>query len=100
MTSGNRLLNMINDLLNMAKTEAGKMELHVEQTSLSKLCKTVVGHFSALTKKRKVKTSKNEPPRSQELGPSKLVCGSLNRRKLQRTEFASSVASVISCFGF
>jgi len=55
ITSGNRLLNMINDLLNIAKTEAGKMELHIEQTSLAELCKTVIGHFSALTKKKKIK---------------------------------------------
>jgi signal transduction histidine kinase len=59
ITSGNRLLTMINDLLNMAKTEAGKMEMHIEETSLRKLCKTVVGHFSALTKKKKIKVKLN-----------------------------------------
>jgi signal transduction histidine kinase len=59
MTSGNRLLNMINNLLNMAKTEAGKMELHIGETSLPKLCKTVVGHFAALTKKKKIKVRLN-----------------------------------------
>jgi len=55
ITSGNRLLNMINDLLSLAKTEAGKMELHIEKTSVPQLCKTVVGHFSVLTKKKKIK---------------------------------------------
>jgi signal transduction histidine kinase len=55
ITSGNRLLNMINDLLSLAKTEAGKMDLHIEKTSVPKLCKTVVGHFSVLTKKKKIK---------------------------------------------
>jgi signal transduction histidine kinase len=59
ITSGNRLLNMVNDLLDIAKTEAGKMELHVEQVCLSELCKTVLGHFSALTKKKKIKTRLN-----------------------------------------
>ncbi|UCE99039.1 MAG: HAMP domain-containing histidine kinase [Planctomycetota bacterium] len=52
---GKRLLNMINDLLDLAKTEAGKMELHIEKTSLRQLCKAVVGSFSALTKKNKIK---------------------------------------------
>jgi len=55
ITSGNRLLNMINDLLNLAKTEAGKMQLHIEKTFVPQLCKTVVGHFSILTKKKKIK---------------------------------------------
>ncbi|HUW20308.1 MAG TPA: ATP-binding protein [Sedimentisphaerales bacterium] len=55
ITSGTQLLNLINDLLNIAKTEAGKMELHVERTYVPQLCKTVVGHFSALTKRKKIK---------------------------------------------
>jgi signal transduction histidine kinase len=55
ITSGNTLLNMINDLLSLAKTEAGKMELHIEKTSVPQLCKTVVGHFSVLTKRKKIK---------------------------------------------
>jgi len=59
ITSGNRLLNMVNDLLDIAKTEAGKMEMHIEQVCLSELCKTVLGHFSALTKKKKIKTRLN-----------------------------------------
>ncbi len=55
ITSGNRLLNMINDLLDLAKTEAGKMELHIEKTSVPELCRALVGYFSALTKKKKIK---------------------------------------------
>ncbi|MHC4332534.1 MAG: sensor histidine kinase, partial [Planctomycetota bacterium] len=55
IAGGNRLLNMINDLLNIAKTEAGKMELRIEKTTVPQLCKTVVRHFSALTRKKKIK---------------------------------------------
>lgn len=55
ITSGNRLLNMINDLLDLAKTEAGKMELHIEKTSLSELCNRVVGHFTVLTRKKRIR---------------------------------------------
>ncbi|MCK4913888.1 MAG: HAMP domain-containing histidine kinase [Planctomycetes bacterium] len=55
ITGGNRLLNMINDLLEMAKTEAGKMKLHIDETSIPALCNAVVGSFAALTKKQKIK---------------------------------------------
>ena len=55
ITSGNRLLNMINDLLDMAKTEAGKMKLYIEKTSVPQLCKLLVGDFSTLTKKKRIK---------------------------------------------
>jgi signal transduction histidine kinase len=47
ITGGKNLLNMINDLLDLAKTEAGRMKLHVEKTSLSGLCDVVVGSFAA-----------------------------------------------------
>jgi len=52
---GKRLLNMINDLLDLAKTEAGKMELRIEKISVPKLCRAVVRSFSALTKKKRIK---------------------------------------------
>jgi len=55
ITSGNSLLNMINDLLDLAKTQAGKVELHIEETSVDGLLKAVLSQFSLLTKKKKIK---------------------------------------------
>ncbi|MHC4487604.1 MAG: sensor histidine kinase [Planctomycetota bacterium] len=55
ITSGNRLLNMVNDLLDLAKTQAGKMELHIEKTSVASLLKALVSSFSLLTKEKKIK---------------------------------------------
>ena len=55
ITSGNSLLNMINDLLDLAKTRAGKMELHVEKTSAEQLCEGLIASFSLLAKKKKIK---------------------------------------------
>jgi len=55
ITSGNRLLNMINDLLNIAKIEAGKMQLHLGEILIGEVCRIVVGHFAALTRKKKIK---------------------------------------------
>ena len=66
ITSGNRLLNMINDLLDLAKTQAGKMELHIEKTTAGELVKTAVAPFSLQTKKKKIKvkvlTDSDLPP--------------------------------------
>ena len=55
ITGGNRLLNMINDLLNLAKTKAGKIKLHIEQVSIKQLIDSVVSSFSLETKKKKIK---------------------------------------------
>jgi len=55
ITSGNNLLNMINDLLELAKTQAGKMELHIGETSITDLLENLLSQFSLLTKKKKIK---------------------------------------------
>jgi signal transduction histidine kinase len=55
ITSGKSLLNMINDLLELAKTEAGKIELHIEKTNVPELCRGLVAFFSPLTEKQKLK---------------------------------------------
>ncbi len=55
ISSGNNLLNMINDLLDLAKTQAGKMELHIEKTSVPQLCEALVSSFSLLIKEKKIK---------------------------------------------
>ena len=55
ITSGNTLLNMINDLLELAKTQAGKIELHIGETSIADLLENLLSQFSLLTKKKKIK---------------------------------------------
>ena len=55
ITGGQRLLHMINDLLDLAKTEAGKMKLHTETASVQKLCEALVASFSLITKDKKIK---------------------------------------------
>jgi two-component system sensor histidine kinase BarA len=55
ITSGNNLLNMINDLLELAKTQAGKIELHIGETSIADLLENLLSQFSLLTKKKKIK---------------------------------------------
>jgi two-component system sensor histidine kinase BarA len=55
IASGRQLLSMINDLLELAKAEAGKIGLHVEKTSIPELCRGLAAFFSPLTEKKKIK---------------------------------------------
>ncbi len=55
ITGGKNLLNMINDLLEMAKSQADKVKLHIEKTSLKQLCDVVVASFAGITRKKRIK---------------------------------------------
>ncbi|MEJ5260623.1 MAG: HAMP domain-containing sensor histidine kinase [Anaerohalosphaeraceae bacterium] len=55
ITSGRSLLNLINDLLDLAKAESGKMVLHIEKTSIKELCEGLVAFFSPLTEQKRLK---------------------------------------------
>lgn len=45
--SGESLLTLLNDILDITKIEAGRMEIAVAETSLPELCRKVVGPFQA-----------------------------------------------------
>ncbi len=72
LTSGNRLLNMINDLLDMAKAQAGKLVLHISQEPLEYLLKELVIQFSIMTREKKIKvrlhTQENLPVLTTDTG--------------------------------
>lgn len=55
ISSGKRLLNMINDLLDLAKTEANSLKLHMESISVEELCKAVLATFSEMTRQKEIK---------------------------------------------
>ncbi|HEC02109.1 MAG TPA: HAMP domain-containing protein, partial [Phycisphaerales bacterium] len=55
ITSGNSLLNMINDLLDLAKARAGKMDLHIQEVSVPDLLEALVSEFSLLAEEKKIK---------------------------------------------
>ncbi len=55
ITSGNSLLNMINDLLDLAKARAGMMELHIQEVSVADLLEALVSEFSLLAEDKKIK---------------------------------------------
>jgi two-component system, NarL family, sensor histidine kinase BarA len=55
IVGGQRLLNMINDLLYLAKAEANKIQLHIEQIKVDEICDAVMSSFSEITREKNIK---------------------------------------------
>jgi len=54
MTSGQQLLALINDILDLAKVESGKMRLHPEPLAVCELCENVAAMFRQQAEKKNV----------------------------------------------
>jgi signal transduction histidine kinase len=72
IAAGQNLLKMVNDLLDLAKTEAGKMKMHIENTSIQEILRGIVAPFATVTRKKKIKvrliTDDNIPTLSTDIG--------------------------------
>jgi two-component system, NarL family, sensor histidine kinase BarA len=53
-SSGDRLLNLINDILDLAKIEAGKMKLRLEEFRIQDVCDGMVNTFRPLAEKKNI----------------------------------------------
>jgi signal transduction histidine kinase/CheY-like chemotaxis protein len=59
--SGQHLLGLINNMLDLSKIEAGKMELSIESVNLTDIAKTVMSTAIALVKDKTVKLEQDVP---------------------------------------
>lgn len=55
LTSGKHLLRLINDVLDLSKVEAGKLELHPEAVSLAETVEGVLGTLKALATRKRIR---------------------------------------------
>jgi signal transduction histidine kinase len=53
-TSGGRLLNLINDILDLAKIEAGKMQVRPAEFSIQDVCEGLLNMFRPLAEKKNI----------------------------------------------
>jgi len=53
-TSGQRLLALINDILDLAKIEAGKMQVRLEEFSIHDVCEGLINMFRPLAEKKNI----------------------------------------------
>jgi len=57
LTSGRMLLEIINDLLDLAKIEAGKLELHIVECDVEQLCGALIDFLTPLADKKRINLS-------------------------------------------
>ena len=60
-SSGNDLLSLINDILDLSKIEAGKVEINIEPTTVVRLVDSVTRTFEPIAKQKGVGFSQNLP---------------------------------------
>jgi len=53
-TSGQRLLNLINDILDLAKIEAGKMQVRPEEFQIGEVCESQLNMFRPMAEKKNI----------------------------------------------
>ena len=77
LNSGKHLLNLINEILDLSKIEAGRMELQIEDASLSEVIETVQSTVRPLAAKKalnfRVETDGRIPPIPMDAGRIKQV---------------------------
>jgi two-component system sensor histidine kinase BarA len=96
LSSGRGLLELINDLLDFAKIEAGKMNVHVSEFSPAELCQDLVDFVRPLADQRRLRLElsiEHDLPRCQtDSGKVKQVLFNLLSNAIKFTPEAGSVS--------
>ncbi len=96
LTSGRSLLEIINDLLDLAKIEAGKLPLHLTEFSMATLCTDLVDFVRPLADKRNqdldLTIADNTPPCHNDSGKVKQILYNLLSNAIKFTPTGGSVS--------
>lgn len=74
--NGDRLLQLINQLLDLSKLESGKMELQVAKTDITALLKTIATSFDSLAEEKQISYNIHLPENT--------IIGFIDRDKLEK----------------
>lgn len=100
LTSGRSLLDIINDLLDLAKIEAGKLELHITQFSLNELCQDLIDFVQPLADKRKqrlgLELAPNLPRCQNDSGKIKQILYNLMSNAIKFTPIGGSISLTVA----
>ncbi len=103
LSSGRSLLELINDLLDLAKIEANKLELHLSEFSIAELCQDLVDFVRPLADKQKQELSLNlgpDLPRCRsDAGRIKQILYNLLSNAVKFTPPEGAIAVSVACDG-
>jgi signal transduction histidine kinase len=96
IAGGQRLLNMINDLLYLARAEADKVQLHLGQTSAEEIVNAVVISFTEMAREKdldvQVKVGKNIPAFVSDAGKIHQILENYTSNAVKFTPVGGSVS--------
>ncbi|MCB1960695.1 MAG: PAS domain S-box protein [Rhodocyclaceae bacterium] len=99
-SSGERLLQLLNDLLDLSKFEAGRMEVFAQRVDLAAVVDEVLHEFEALGKQRDITLSAEPPPGGVTLEADPVRIGQVLRNLVSNAiKFSPAGGRVIVQFG-
>lgn len=103
LTSGRSLLEIINDLLDLAKIEAGKMEIHANEFDMTQLCRDLIDFVRPLADKKNQQLdlglAESLPPFHSDSGKIKQILYNLLSNAIKFTPPGGSVSLTVHPHG-